>query len=265
MSESFQAHFEMLPAVSRELKQAAFRLRYEVFCLELEYWNQEEFPNGLEIDEYDEIAEHYVIRHRRSGEVAATTRLILPDLYEPERPFPIETHSRVDYANLLEGVPRTKIAEVSRFCVSPHYKRRLGEKHTLVGESAPSNYQPSMEVDGERRSLPFFMITLICCLLRMSIHHEISHWLAFMEPALTRALRTMGICFVPIGPLVDYCGKRGPYLIEIEKLLDGTKEKNLIVWKMLTNNGQFWDDGDYSEWVIRQAGTLSAKDYHKTN
>ena len=249
---SFYNYFEMFPATTEEFKRAAYRLRYEVFCLEMQYWDTNDCPDGLEMDEYDELAEHYILRHRETGVVAATTRLILPDAENPEWVFPIEAHSMITYGNLLDGVPRSQIAEVSRFCVSQNYKRRFGEKHTLVGADLPEVPQQHTMGSVERRTLPYFILALIACLLRMSIRHGTTHWLAFMEPALTRALRIIGIYFIPIGPLIDYCGRRGPYLIKIADLLEGTKRKSMLAWNMMTNHGMFWDEGDYGEWADRR-------------
>ena len=74
----------------------------------------------MEFDDYDQQSVHYLIRHRKSGNYAATTRLILPDTNNPKKPFPIEINSQIDNVNLLKSMSRHNLAELSRFCVSKH-------------------------------------------------------------------------------------------------------------------------------------------------
>lgn len=243
VADYFDEFFEMVPARTPELKETSYSLRYQVFCEEMGYWNPELYPEGLECDEHDPYADHFLIRHRRTGIYAATTRLILPNPADPEWRFSIEKHAPIDESNILNGVPRDKIAEASRFCVSMHFKRREGERHTLagVGEPAPSAYHPLGDED-HRQMLPNFTLPLLACLVRMSVEHGITHWYAFMEPSFARLFKALGIHFIPVGPLIDYCGKRRAYAINVADLLSGAKEKDLDAWDLLTNYGRFWND-----------------------
>jgi len=242
--ESFHEYFDMVPATSETSKEFSYRLRYKVYCLETGFEKPEDFPDGLEKDEYDDYSEHYLIRHRGTNEYAATTRLILPDANKPEWVFPIERHSRLERTDLLENIPRNRIAEVSRFCLSDHFKRREGESHTLAGIG---HYTFHNLLGGDSRKRVFgnyFTLALIACLVRMSVQHGITHWFAFMELPFARLLRGWGISSTPLGPLVEYHGWRRPYLIKIADLLAGAKLKNIDIWKVLTNHGNFWQESD---------------------
>lgn len=68
-------------ARSEALKRVHFRLRYQVYCIENEYEPREAYPEGLERDEHDDHAEHFLVRagtfHGR-GRWIGTMRLLPP-------------------------------------------------------------------------------------------------------------------------------------------------------------------------------------------
>jgi len=230
--DGFNEYFEMVPAISDDLKKEAYKLRYQVYCIETGFESLEQYPDGLESDEFDNSSIHYLIRHRKSNIYAATTRLILPDLNKPEKQFPIELHSQIDNFGALKNMQRTNLAEVSRFCVSKEFKRRKKEYGTLTGIGPDSDNDFS---DYERRIFPHITIALIACLVKMSKENNIYYWYAVMEPALLRFLSGLGIYFDNIGPLTDYHGKRQPCVIKVADLLSGVFNKNLDLWDMLAN------------------------------
>lgn len=233
--DSFNEYFEMVPAISDELKNEVYKLRYQVYCLETGFEKTDDHPAGIEIDEYDSHSIHYLIRHRKSNVFAATTRLILPDKTNPDKLFPIEKFTQFDNADVMEGIPRDKLAEASRFCVSKEFKRRKNEAGTLTGISH------KWEIDfteDERRVFPHLTIALFACLIKMSDDNNIHYWYAVMEPALIRFFTTLGIYFIGIGPIADYHGKRQPCKIKVSDLLEGVSNKNTGLWEMMTNRGQ---------------------------
>lgn len=76
----FQKYFEIVPANTPKLREEAFRVRYQTICQDLKMpgYEPSRFPDGLEIDEYDDCAVHSLLYHRLSGDVAGTVRLIGP-------------------------------------------------------------------------------------------------------------------------------------------------------------------------------------------
>ncbi len=122
----------MVPATSDELKNEVYKLRYQVYCIENEFENAENYPDGLEFDDYDQQSVHYLIRHRKSGDYAATTRLILPDANNPEKLFPLELYCEIDNFAVMQPINRKNLGEVSRFCVSKAFKKRKNEANTLA-------------------------------------------------------------------------------------------------------------------------------------
>lgn len=221
--ESFNEYFEMVPAVSDELKYEVYKLRYQVYCKETGFLDSERYPDGLEHDEYDDSSIHYLVRHRNSGIYAATTRLIIFGADDRDKLFPMELHSRIDKSEILKHIPRTKLAEVSRFCVSKEFKRRKKEYGTLSGIADDTE---AVFTENERRTFPHITIALIASLIKISDDHDIHYWFAVMEPALLRFLATLGIYFTGIGPLTDYHGIRQPCVIKVNDLLNGMAQKS---------------------------------------
>ena len=78
---------ELVDQDDRDLLRQAYRLRYQVYCVEHSY---EAGQNGIERDEYDDIARHAVVRWRHTGEVVGTVRLILPKTPARGDDFPLQ-------------------------------------------------------------------------------------------------------------------------------------------------------------------------------
>ncbi len=234
--DTFNQYFEMVPSVTDDLKNEVYKLRYQVYCKETHFEDPALYPSKMEYDDFDQNSVHYLIRHRTSNAYAATTRLIKNDEYNPNKPFPIEIHSTIDRPELLQDIPRHKIAEVSRFCVSKEFKRRKMESGSVTGINDKSI---DYITEAERRTFPHITLALIACLIKISKEQNIQYWYAVMEPALLRFLSTMGINFTDLGPVTDYHGKRKPSFIRVTDLLNGVLEKNPSLWQMLTNDGQF--------------------------
>jgi len=234
----FNQYFEMVPATSDALKNEVYKLRYQVYCIETGFLNSEHYSDGLEFDEFDQQSVHYLIRHRSSGDFAATTRLILPDANNPEKLFPAELHCKIDNIAVMGSIDRKHLAEISRFCVSKAFKKRKNEAHTLVGIDA--NWQLDHFTLDERRTFPHISLALMVCAIRASYENDIYYTYASMESALLRFLSTLGIHFIKIGPLANYYGERWPAIIKAKDMNDNVAEKNLDIWNLLTNKGCYW-------------------------
>ena len=114
-------------------------------------FNSEHYPDDLEFDEFDQQSVHYLIRHRKSGDYAATTRLILPDANNPEKLFPLELHCEIDNFAVMQPINREHLGEISRFCVSKTFKKRKNEANTLA--AIDSDWQDYFTLH-EQRTFP---------------------------------------------------------------------------------------------------------------
>ena len=235
----FNDYFEMVPATSDELKNEVYKLRYQVYCIETGFLNSVHYPDGLEFDEFDEQSLHYLIRHRKSGEYAATTRLILPDANNPEKLFPLELYCKIDNIAVMQPINREHLGEVSRFCVSKAFKKRRNEANTLAAISNDFDLKNDFTI-AERRTFPHISLALMACAIKASYENDVYYLYATAEPPWLRFLSALGINFIKIGPLVDHHGERWPTVIKITDLLDCVAKKNPDVWSLLTNKGCIW-------------------------
>jgi N-acyl amino acid synthase of PEP-CTERM/exosortase system len=78
---------------------------------------------------------------------------------------------------------------------------------------------------------------LIQTLVRMSMQHGITHWLAVMEPKLLRMLAAMSIRFEPIGGMVEHHGWRQPCFCNLADVLQSMKYERPAFWSVLTDGG----------------------------
>lgn len=69
------ARYELCLAEQLDDVRAAQRLRFEVFNLELHEGLAEAFVTGLDVDDFDEVCDHLLVRERISGAVIGTYRL----------------------------------------------------------------------------------------------------------------------------------------------------------------------------------------------
>jgi N-acyl amino acid synthase of PEP-CTERM/exosortase system len=238
--DHFDQYFEIVPAISDELKNEAYKLRYQVYCVENNFESPSQFPDEMEFDDFDQRSVHYLIRHRRSEDYAATVRLILPDANNPEKLFPLEQYCEIDNHTVMQSIDRKYLGEVSRLCVSKAFKKRKNEAYTLP--AIGSDRQEYYSLD-EKRTFPLISIALIACTVKASFENDIHYSYGTLEPPWFRLVSALGINFIKIGPLVDYHGERWPAVIKVTDMLDRVAEKNLDIWNLLTNRGCFLQTG----------------------
>lgn len=231
MIDNFNHRFAVVTANTVALQEQAYRLRYQVYCIENRYENPDDYPLGQELDEFDSRSVHSVIIDRPSRTVTGTVRIILPDQDVLENSFPIQKqcNHRLLQSNSFSQV--AKSAEISRFAVSKEFCRRAADHYPF--RRSTDNFR-----NEKRAALPNITLRLMNGIVRMSMEHGISEWFAVMEPTLLRLLARFGIYFSPIGPMVDYHGMRQPCHANIELLLNRVRKEKIDVWKIITDNGE---------------------------
>jgi N-acyl amino acid synthase of PEP-CTERM/exosortase system len=234
----FNRYFRTVSADTPDLLRQAQEIRYKVYCVEHQFENSAEHPDGREKDEFDAHAVHSLLIHQPSGEAVGTVRLVLPRRDAPDRSFVIQ--GLVGPAMIAGDryFPILTTAEVSRFSISKQLRRRKTD--TLYGDEVFNAADNSTD----RRSGPLMSLGLIQTLVRMSAQHKITHWCAVMEPKLLRFLAAMAIHFEPIGPRVEYHGLRQPCYCQIRAVLDRVKRERPMFWEVLTDGGTLWQSTD---------------------
>lgn len=233
--EQFGHFFEIVPAGTSALVIESQRLRYQVFCRETAIFDPADYADEIETDNYDYRSVHSVLRHKISGAVTGTVRLVLADPENPDAPFPVESLDvlRREARDAMWRVPRSRLGEISRFAVSKEFRRRRDERSITHGitEAALAG-----DPRNAGRLCPHISLGLIKAVFHMSWSHGITHWYAAMEPSLLRLLERLGIEFVRIGPLVDYFGRRQPCIAEVDRILAGIADRQPSVWSFITED-----------------------------
>src|SRR5579863_10054796 len=162
LMDLYSNHFEIIPAESAEQLTAAFRLRYEVYCVENAFEDPADNPLGMETDAYDPGSLHSLLTRRGTGEVVGTVRLILPlpRCGMEGTGLPIRDvchHELVERNNAM--LPWSNTAEISRFAVSKKLRRRATDQKTVGGFTEP---------DGVRRRIPDTSLGLMQAIVEMA-------------------------------------------------------------------------------------------------
>ena len=108
-------------ALDDPLMQKVYRFRCEILCEELGFFKKSDYPDGLEMDEFDRYSDHCVALDGK-GEVAAYVRMIYANPYG----FPMSNHMKV-YEE-YERIDPKEAAEPSRIFLRADYR---GMKSTL--------------------------------------------------------------------------------------------------------------------------------------
>jgi len=209
--DNFQRFFKIELATTDAQKEAAYRIRYRVYCEELGLEPADQFPDNMEYDQYDAYAPTCLVTHRRSGLTAGCVRMVEAG---ERREMPFESHCRnslnTEFAEFLYE-ERDTVVECSRLAVDSTFRRRVGEDHTRLGE-----YDALDCCHLEQRSFSLVGIAVLLAGFAVADLTGRPNILAMMEPYLPRLLRRQGILVQKAGKRVQYHGNRAPYYLNTE-------------------------------------------------
>ncbi|MUH73665.1 PEP-CTERM/exosortase system-associated acyltransferase [Psychrosphaera haliotis] len=217
IASHFSAYLQPVIAHNEYLKEKSFGIRHNVYCEELGF--EECNEDKQEKDEFDIHSIHCVMQHRSTKRFAGTVRIVYS--LGDKQQLPLEKYclDSIDHPTLNPvNFPRHKICEISRLAVPNEFRRRQSDKFKGAATGAINENEYS---EKELRCFPFIAIGLYMSAASIAMNKEIEHAFVMMEPRLARSLRFVGIEFQQIGPVVDYHGKRAPFYISSQMLLDG--------------------------------------------
>jgi N-acyl amino acid synthase of PEP-CTERM/exosortase system len=247
---TFHNHFDVVPANTIGLMETAFRIRYQVYCVERSFEDQEAFPDQMETDEYDMHSTHSLVRCKASGQYTGMVRLVLPNPVDMDTPLPMEKHcqSSIKASGVdLSSIPRDSLAEISRFSISKELKRQCSRKPVISLVDAEREREDKV---ADTQMMPHITLGLFAGIVRMSAQNNITHWLSVMEPTLFRFLSRYGIYFQKIGSVVDYHGRRQPAVASIDSVLSGIYAHRKDVWEIITDYGNVWPLGKNAKYFV---------------
>ena len=203
-------------AYTPQLKDQAYGIRHNVYCEELKF--EEERSDKKEMDEFDGHSHHCVIEHKPSSNYAGTVRIVYSESAQQQLPLEKFCLNSISHETLNpKNFNRNEICEISRLAVPNQFRRRNADKFEGAATGVINEQTYS---EKELRCFPFIAVGLYLSAASVIMHEGIKHCFVMMEPRLARSLRFVGIQFQQIGPVVDYHGKRAPYYICPEMLLN---------------------------------------------
>jgi N-acyl amino acid synthase of PEP-CTERM/exosortase system len=208
--------FTVRIADTENLRQQAYRLRHQVYCVENAF--EPCRPDGVETDGFDSRAPHALLFHRAVEEPIGTVRLILPQAGSTVGTLPIHAVCAPDLFARV-GLPLAGTAEISRFALS---RLRLQKLQQTAGP------------DESREVLSFASLGLIAALRQIARENGITHTVAVMEPSLRRRLSMIGLPMQEMGSPVSYHGVRVPCYTRIDQLESRLKRLRPDLWPVLT-------------------------------
>jgi N-acyl-L-homoserine lactone synthetase len=172
-------------ASDEELRDV-YRVRYKVYCLERGYERPDDYPHGMETDEYDAYSVHFIAYLKKMP--MGTVRLILQNPLG----FPVEKYCGINVQSFYSNIP--KVAEISRLAVSSE-----AAKGCLIERSR-------------------ITLGLLKQLHLAAKGLKIECFFSAMSLPLERLLNRCGMRFKKAGPPVYYNGVRTPYYALCEEL-----------------------------------------------
>jgi N-acyl amino acid synthase of PEP-CTERM/exosortase system len=195
-----------------QLLEESYRLRYQVYCLERRFLRAEDYPNKLELDEFDRHSIHVgaVDTH---GKLAGTARVVKVS----DAGLPLLRHCTIfpEEAELLGS--RNRVVEVSRMSVSRSYSRRRDDGFYGVPEPSAAVLTPGDRGRERRHARGLVFLTVLKAVYQTTKRMETTHWLAGIEKSLHRILAQYGFPFRLVGPDSHYFGVVAPYAMNLKK------------------------------------------------
>ncbi|MBT5229725.1 MAG: PEP-CTERM/exosortase system-associated acyltransferase [Methylococcales bacterium] len=205
LAELFQQYFEVVPATTDSLKRVVYSIRYKVYCEDLSYESQKCFPDGLESDEHDCYADHYLLKHKSSQEYVGCMRYLKK---QKNRLLPFEK-----LAALPSNSHEADYAELSRLAILPEYRRRMGDSQYGIDTNA--------SIAEERRLFPHISLGLILVGPALMLSGQCSVSYAVMEPRFCRLLKRFGLHIDRVSDVFNYRGKRAVYRLSLSQIKSG--------------------------------------------
>lgn len=110
--------FEIKIADSLQEIEAALRLRFEVFNLEMKEGLQSSFETGFDSDVYDTFCDHLIVKEKTSGRIVGTYRLLRQTKAEQHIGFYSE--NEFDLSSLKKNTGSS--LELGRSCVAKEFR-----------------------------------------------------------------------------------------------------------------------------------------------
>lgn len=210
----FQRYFEVVPALTEELRQEGYRIRHEVYCRDLGF--EPVRADGLETDRYDTHSVHCLLRTAATRQYVGCVRIIRPPRDDPAAllPFEVTCAGTLD-RNLLDParLDRHRVGEVSRLAVIRPFRRRKGE------EAQPASIADQDFGDALKPRFPYIPVGLYLGMIAIAQHQGVETLFVLTERRLALHLSRLGVKITQIGAPVEHRGERIPSMMSVSSII----------------------------------------------
>lgn len=227
----FYQTFDVIHADTPELREQAHRLRYQVFCIENQgYEDPASHPDKQESDRYDGHATHTLLVYKPTQTAIGTVRTIFANHSALDQSFPLQNLSSHPALHTADYV--AKGCEISRLCISRELRTKikddLSHKRHHLGLNDPSLM---------RAALAIAPIGLIRGCFEMALSHNVLNCYGIMEPHHLAKLVKGGLLHKRLGENINYHGERTPFMMNILETLDNAVTHHRDVWNIVSYRG----------------------------
>jgi N-acyl amino acid synthase of PEP-CTERM/exosortase system len=206
--------FSVQIANTNDAQKAVYRLRYQVYCLESQFEDPNNYPDAMEKDHFDQQAIHILVTHTDSGMSVGTLRLIFAR--NNQQPFHFEQLSHQCFSHIHKK-PRSHYVELSRLAVPQAFR---------------NNKANSINANEDGELLALMLICNTCMVITRALNIEV---VALLETRLAILLRRNGIGINKIGDVINHNGYRAPYLLDFNQRFSSLKSKELALYNTIEN------------------------------
>lgn len=228
--ERFIQDFNFKLCITENEKNKVYRLRYDVYCEELQYEEPSDPSKKLEYDIHDKNSIHCLIEHRRSGLVAGCVRVVIPKPLSPKplNQLPLETYGRQSLTHPEfhpDKLATGSYYEISRLAVSSIFRTNLKNKNVSTDNEIAAFF-----TEEERQLFPLIASSLFITGYTLGRQLGKIQVFAMMEPSLPRLLSFTGFHFTKVGETINFHGRRSAYYIDKQKAESGLKKTLLPLY-----------------------------------
>lgn len=236
--DAYRDTFSVVRADTPELQERIFRLRYQVFCEENNCEESSAYPDGVLKDAHDDIATHFALVHRESGDIAGAVSVVIPRGDLSGRSFPLQ--SLCDHPLIHMETEVGRLCEISRLFMAPKFRRRPGD-----GRFLPAYYEQDWGfklVDGKldyfRRRIPYAPLGLLKEVFDTALQNRVMDCVWLVESAQLQGLQDIGLSYRVLGPRVNGPVPRQPVIFNIKIALDNIRERNPTCFELVSDQGR---------------------------
>ncbi len=180
--------FKYVEAKDEELIKEIYRFRCQIACDELKILNREDYPDGLETDEYDKYSIHLAILNE-NDEVVSCLRLI----YNSAIGYPTQNEMVIEKD--ISFIESGKLGEISRIFIHSRYRDMRSTK--VIIESLKKE---------------------VC---KKMIELDIEYSFGALEKSFHRLLRILNMPYEIVGKKQMHGGRmRYPAILSTQKLIE---------------------------------------------